>query len=164
VTGLDGLQQLRERRVDFCVGPLLDTPADIEFEPVVSFDPVLIAAAGHPLSRVRSVTLRQISKYPLILPPRHLSTWRQVELVFMHHHLPYEVRLEMGGWEVIKRYVELGLGVSIVMNVCLTGRERLEVIPVKKYFPQRVYGIVRLKGRPLSPQARHFIETFRKTF
>jgi len=164
VTGLDGLQQLRERRVDFCVGPLLDTPSDIEFEPVVSFDPVLIAAAGHPLSKVRSVTLRQISKYPLILPPRHLSTWRQVELVFMHHHLPYEVRLEMGGWEVIKRYVELGLGVSIVMNVCLTGRERLEVIPVKKYFPQRLYGIVRLKGRPLSPQARHFIETFRKTF
>src|SRR5262249_5528711 len=32
VTGLDGLQQLRERRVDFCVGPLLDTPPDLEFE------------------------------------------------------------------------------------------------------------------------------------
>ena len=49
----------------------------------------------------------------------------------------------------------------IVMNVCLTGRERLEVIAVKKYFPQRVYGIVRLKGRSLSPQARRFIEAFR---
>jgi DNA-binding transcriptional LysR family regulator len=66
--------------------------------------------------------------------------------------------MEVGGWEVIKRYVELGLGISIVMNVCLTGREKLEVIPVKKYFPQRIYGIVKLKGRPLSPQARHFIE------
>jgi DNA-binding transcriptional LysR family regulator len=85
-----------------------------------------------------------------------------VELVFLQHGLSYEVRLEMGGWEVIKRYVELGLGISIVINVCLTGRERLEVIPVKKYFPQRVYGIVKLKGRLLSPQARHFIETFRK--
>jgi len=161
VTGMDGLQQLRDRRVDFCVGPLLDTPPDIEFEPVVAFDPVLIASAGHPLSKLRSVSLRQISKYPLILPPRHLSTWRQVELVFLQRGLTYEVRLEMGGWEVIKRYVELGLGTSIVMNVCLTGRERLEVIPVKKYFPQRVYGIVKLKGRLLSPQARHFIETFR---
>ena len=45
----------------------------------------------------------------------------------------------MGGWEVIKRYVELGLGISIVMSVCLTGRERLEVIPADKYFPKRVY-------------------------
>jgi DNA-binding transcriptional LysR family regulator len=162
VTGVSGLQQLRERRVDFCVGPLLDVPADLEFEPVVAFDPVLITAADHPLSNKRSVTLKQISQHPLILPPRHLSTWRQVELVFLQHGLHYEVRLEMGGWEVIKRYVELGLGISIVVNVCLTGREPLTVIPVKKYFPQRVYGIVKLKGRLLSPQARHFIDMFRK--
>jgi DNA-binding transcriptional LysR family regulator len=164
VTGMDGLQQLRERRVDFCVGPLLDTPPDLEFEPIVSFDPVLITALRHPLSKHRHVTLKQISQYPLILPPRHLSTWRQVELVFLQQHLPYEVRLEMGGWEVIKRYVELGLGISIVMSVCLAGNDRLRVLPVKKYFPNRVYGIVRLKGRPLSPQARHFIETFRNSY
>ncbi len=161
VTGMDGLQQLRERRVDFCIGPLLDIPADLEFEPVVAFDPVLITTSNHPLSKLPKVTLRQISKYPLILPPRHLSTWRQVELVFLQHQIPYEVRMEMGGWEVIKRYVELGLGISIVINVCLTGREKLEVIPVKRYFPQRIYGIVKLKGRPLSPQARNFIEMLR---
>jgi DNA-binding transcriptional LysR family regulator len=163
VTGVDGLQQLRDRRVDFCVGPLLDIPADLEFEPVVAFDPVLITTSRHPLSKLSRVTLRQISRYPLILPPRHLSTWRQVEMVFLQHQIPYEVRMEVGGWEVIKRYVELGLGISIVMNVCLTGREKLEVIPVKKYFPQRIYGIVKLKGRPLSPQARHFIEMLRES-
>jgi DNA-binding transcriptional LysR family regulator len=147
--------------VDFCVGPILDTPPDIAFEPVVAFDPVLIAALGHPLSRLRKVSLRDISRYPLILPPRHLSTWRQVEVVFMQHRLPYEVRLEMGGWEVIKRYVELGMGISIVMSVCLTGRERLEVIPVTRYFPKRTYGIVQLSTRALSPQARNFIATFK---
>lgn len=163
VTGQQGLQQLRERVVDFCVGPILDTPADILFEPVVAFDPVLITALGHPLSKLRKVSLRDISRYPLILPPRHLSTWRQVEMVFLQHRLPYEVRLEMGGWEVIKRYVELGMGISIVMNVCLTGRERLEVIAANKYFPKRVYGIVKLKGRALSPQARDFIATFKQT-
>jgi len=163
VTGQQGLQQLRDRLVDFCVGPILDTPADIAFEPVVAFDPVLIAALGHPLSKLRRVSLRDISRYPLILPPRHLSTWRQVEMVFLQHRLPYEVRLEMGGWEVIKRYVELGMGISIVMNVCLTGRERLEVIPVNRYFPKRVYGIVQLNGRALSPQARDFVATFKWT-
>jgi LysR family transcriptional regulator, cys regulon transcriptional activator len=163
VTGVDGLQQLRERRVDFCVGPLLDVSPDLEFEPIVGFDPVLITARDHPLSKCRTVTLKQISQHPLILPPRHLSTWRQVEVVFLQHRLPYEVRLEVGGWEVIKRYVELGLGISIVMSVCLTGAERLRSISVKKFFPKRVYGIVRLKGRLLSLQARHFIEIFRSS-
>jgi DNA-binding transcriptional LysR family regulator len=163
VTGKQGLQQLRDRVVDFCVGPMLDTPADIAFEPVVAFDPVLIAALGHPLARLKKVSLRDISRYPLILPPRHLSTWRQVEMVFLQRGLPYEVRLEMGGWEVIKRYVELGMGISIVMSVCLTGRERLEVIPVNRYFPKRVYGLVSLNTRTLSPPAREFIATFKKS-
>ena len=163
VTGLEGLKQLRDRQVDFCVGPMLDTPPDIAFEPIAAFDPVVIASLGHPLAKLKKVTLRDISRYPLILPPKHLSTWRQVEMVFQQHGFPYEVRMEMGGWEVIKRYVELGLGISIVINVCLTGREKLEVIPVKKYFPQRIYGIVKLKGRPLSPQARHFIEMLRES-
>jgi DNA-binding transcriptional LysR family regulator len=163
VTGQQGLQQLRDRTVDFCVGPMLDTPADIAFEPVVAFDPVLIAPLGHPLSKLKKISLRDISRHPLILPPRHLSTWRQVEMVFLQHRLRYEVRLEMGGWEVIKRYVELGMGISIVMSVCLTGRERLEVMPVNRYFPKRVYGIVQLNTRSLSPQARAFIATF-KTF
>src|SRR5437763_17211546 len=131
------------------------------FDPVVAFDPVLITALGHPLSKLKKVSLRDISKYPLILPPRHLSTWRQVEMVFQQRRLPYEVRLEMGGWEVIKRYVELGLGISIVMSVCLTGRERLEVMPVNRYFPKRVYGIVQLNTRSLSPQARAFVATLK---
>src|SRR5207302_9252755 len=39
VTGQQGLQQLRDRLVDFCVGPMLDTPSDIAFEPVVAFAP-----------------------------------------------------------------------------------------------------------------------------
>ena len=163
VTGQQGLQQLRDRIVDFCVGPMLDTPSDIAFEPVVAFAPVLIAPLGHPLSKLRKISLRDISRHPLILPPRHLSTWRQVEMVFLQHNLPYEVRLEMGGWEVIKRYVELGMGISIVMSVCLTGRERLEVIPVDRYFPKRVYGIVQLNTRRLSPQARAFLATFKRS-
>ena len=163
VTGQQGLKQLRDRMVDFCVGPILDTPADIVFDPVVAFDPVLITPLGHPLSKLRRVSLRDMSKYPLILPPRQLSTWRQLEMVFLQHRLTYEVRLEMGGWEVIKRYVELGMGISVVMSVCLTGRERLEVIAANKYFPKRVYGIVQLKGRSLSPQARDFIAILKKT-
>ncbi|PCJ63105.1 MAG: LysR family transcriptional regulator [Candidatus Hydrogenedentota bacterium] len=159
VTGKDGLEMLYAGEVDFCVGPMLDIPEDIEFHPIVAYDSVLITPKGHPLSKRRRVLPRHISKYPLILPPRHLSTWRQVEYVFAQEGLPYEVRLEVGGWEVIKRYVEIGLGVSIVMSICITGNENLEVIPVQDYFPRRTYGVVMRKGRQLSPQARGFIET-----
>ena len=64
-----------------------------------------------------------MAAHPLILPPRHLATWRVVDFVFHKHKLKYHVKLEAGGWEVIKKYVELGLGISIVASLCLTGKE-----------------------------------------
>jgi DNA-binding transcriptional LysR family regulator len=158
VTGREGLVLLKEGKVDFCVGPLMDIPDEIEFHPMVTYDPVLITQKNHPLTKKKNVTLKEISKYPLVLPPRHLSTWRQVEMVFGQHNLRHEVKLEVGGWEVIKKYVELGMGISIVMSLCIEGDENLAVIPVKKYFPKRIYGIVHRKGKYLPPQAKGFID------
>lgn len=159
VTGREGLALLREGEIDFAVGPLLEIPEDIAFHPIVSYEPLLITCVDHPLAQKKRVTLRDISKYPLILPPRHLSTWRMVEGVFTQHGLTYDVKLEVGGWEVIKTYVELGLGISIVMSICITGDEKLAVIPVGRWFPNRTYGVVLRKGRAISTQAKRFIET-----
>lgn len=158
VTGRDGLEMLRAGEVDFAAGSMLDLPDDIEYHPLFSYDPFLITARGHPLAQQQEVTMEDIARHPLILPPRHLTTWRVVDLVFKQHNLSYQVRLEAGGWEVIKRYVEMGLGISIVTGICLTGQENLATIPINRYFPQRTYGIVLRKGKYLSPQARRFIE------
>jgi DNA-binding transcriptional LysR family regulator len=158
VTGKAGLELLMAGQVDFAVGPLLETPSHLTFHPIVSYDPVLITCVNHPLARFKRLSLKQVSRHPLILPPRNLSTWRMVELVFAQHGLSYQVKLEVGGWEVIKKYVELGLGISIVMSICLTGDEKLEQIPIGRFFPKRTYGVVLRKGRKTSPQARSFID------
>lgn len=158
VTGAEGLASLRAGHVDFAVGPLLEIPDDIEFYPIVSYEPLLITAPSHPLARTEKITLKKISRYPFILPPRHLSTWSTVDTVFKKHGLPYNVAMEVGGWEVIKKYVELGLGISVVMSICITGSEKLSIIPASEWFPHRTYGVVLRKGKLLSPQARRFIE------
>jgi DNA-binding transcriptional LysR family regulator len=100
--------------------------------------------------------LEDISRYPLILPPRNLSTWPMVDGTFKKAGLSYEVAMELGGWEAIKKYVELGLGISIILSIGITGEERLEVIPAGQFFPRRTYGVVLRKGTILTPQARRF--------
>jgi len=158
VTGGDGLKLLRNDAVDFAVGSLIGVPDDMIYHPAFSFEPMLITPREHPLTRLRRVTLKDVSEHPLILPPQHLTTWRVVDFAFRKYQLTHRVVLESGGWEVIKRYVELGLGISIVTGICLTGKESLAAIPFGRYFPQRTYGIVLRKGRLLSPQAARFIE------
>jgi DNA-binding transcriptional LysR family regulator len=164
VTGRDGLAMLRADEADLAVGSMLEVPDDIHYRPFVTYQPTLITPLDHPLAGRDSITLEEIAPYGLILPPRHLSTWRLVDLVFRQHNLSYKVTLEAGGWEVIKKYVELGLGISIVTDVSLTGDERLSRIPIDQYFPKRSYGIVQRRGKFLSPQTKCFLKILDKAF
>lgn len=163
VTGRDGLAMIRDDEVDFAVGSMLDIPGDIGYTPLYAFDPALILPLEHPLSQQKEIGLEDISPYGLILPPRRLTTWRLVDRVFQQARVPYEVVLEVGGWEVIKRYVELGFGISIVTSICLREEDRLVSRNMGAYFPRRTYGIVTRKGRHLPPPARAFLNEIGET-
>jgi len=163
VTGKDGLAMLRADQADFAVGSMLDVPNDIAWAPVHHYDPMLIMPTDHPLASREKITLEDLSPYGLILPPQRLSTYRLVDLMFQQRQVPYQVALEVGGWDVIKEYVAMGLGISIVTGICITEADhgRLAVRNMKQYFPQRSYGVVMRKGKFLSAEARAFIDLIR---
>lgn len=158
VTGRDGLAMLRADTVDFAVGSMLEVPNDLAYEPIHYFDPMLITPLDHPLARMREVRLEDLSPYGLILPPKRLTTYRLVDLIFQKRKVPYHVAIEVGGWEVIKQYVAMGLGISIVTGICLAPGDKLAVHNMRQYFPQRSYGVVVRKGKFLSAQARAFVD------
>lgn len=160
VTGAGGLDLLRSDAVDLAVGSMLDVPNDLSYAPVYRFEPMLITPRDHPLADKPDLALQDLSPYGLILPPQRLTTYRMVDLVFQRNRVPYTVALEVGGWEVIKQYVAMGLGISIVTAICLTqaDRTRLAARSLAQYFPSRSYGVVVRKGKYLSPQARAFTE------
>jgi DNA-binding transcriptional LysR family regulator len=160
VTGAGGLDLLRSDAVDLAVGSMLDVPGDLSYAPVYRFEPMLITPKDHPLAKLETLTLQDLSPFGLILPPQRLTTYRMVDLVFQQNRVPYTVALEVGGWEVIKQYVAMGLGISIVTAICLTDadRARLSARSLADYFPSRSYGVVVRKGKYLSPQARAFTE------
>jgi DNA-binding transcriptional LysR family regulator len=163
VTGKDGLALLRSDQVDFAIGSMLDVPNDLSYEPVHSYDPLLILPPDHPLAAKPVVRLEDLSPYGLILPPQRLTTYRLVDLIFQQRKVPYRVAIEVGGWEVIKEYVAMGLGISIVTGICIgeADRARLAVRNMSAYFPQRTYGVVVRKGKCLSADARAFVDLVR---
>ena len=158
VTGRDGMAMLRADEADLAVGSMLEVPEDITYHPSLSYSPTLITPLNHPLARLEKVSLEDICQHGLILPPRHLATWRFLELVFSQSGLKFKVSLEAGGWEIIKKYVSLGMGISIVTDVCLTGEESLSRRSMAEFIPKRSYGVVVRRGKFLSPQAKAFIE------
>ncbi|MFC4727412.1 LysR family transcriptional regulator [Coralloluteibacterium thermophilus] len=161
VTGPEALAMLREDAVDIAVGAVPDVPGDIAYAPVHSYEAVLIAPLGHPLAERPRLRLEDFSPHPLILPHQHLTTPRLVEDVFRRARVPYTVGMEVGGgWEVIKQYVAMGQGISIVSAICIGEADaaRLAVRPLGEHFPARSYGVAMRKGRYLSPAARAFLD------
>ena len=156
----EGTDLLREDAVDLVVGTLLDVPADLSYEAAHRFEQRLVAQPGHPLLKKARLELADLAEYPLILPPKRQITWRLVDLVLQQNRVPYTVALEVSGWDVIKQYVAMGMGVSVVPSICLGegDGERLGSRSLAAFFPSRTYGVVVRKGRLLSPQARAFIE------
>lgn len=153
-----GVEKVRNGEVDFAIGSTLNVPDDVVYLPIYSFDPVLIMPVGHPLANNKQISMQDISQYGLILSPQHMSTWQIVDSVFKQYNVDYKVTLEAGGWEVLKKYVENGLGISIVTDICLSGKEKLDCVPLTKYFPKRTYGLFLRRGKVLSPAAREFIQ------
>ncbi len=155
----DGTDLLRSDAADLAVGSMTDVPADLSYAPAYRFEQMLIVPHGHPLAS-GELALSAVSGYPLVLPPRRQITYRLVDQVFQRHRLPYTVALEVGGWEVIKQYVAMGMGISIVPALCLneSDRERLVARSMRPWFPERSYGVIVRRGKVLSAQARAFIE------
>lgn len=154
----EAVEAVRQGDVDLGIGSGLDLPGDVVYRATYTYDLKLLTPPDHPLAEGPPITLEDLGQHDLIVPPRHMTTWRLVELILQQHSVRWRSRLEVGGWEVLKRYVELGFGVGIASALCLTGRERLAVRDLPDIFPQRTYGAVLRRGRQLSPQARQFLE------
>jgi DNA-binding transcriptional LysR family regulator len=105
------------------------------------------------------VTLLDIAQYPMITYERGLVSRDVIDHVFQGVNLDVEVVMEATNSETIKRYVELGVGVSIIPKIALmpTRERRLEVISVDRYFGKSQYGVILRKGKHITSWAKNFL-------
>ena len=130
---------LRTREVDiFFSGEKMDL-ADTDRYLVTSFDFVLITPPDHPLAGRESADLEEVSRYPAIVPASGTPSRKVGELTARRLGIEINVAVEAHGWGTIKRYVEAGVGVSIVPDFCLVEQDRVSVIPLQKHFQGHGY-------------------------
>ncbi len=159
------MEALRQDQVDFAVGALLDMPDELRYRAIYSYGLSLITPPDHPLARRDVITMRDLAGQDYVIPPQGMTTWRLINLVFQQHAIRYRIRLEVGSWEAVKRYVGFGFGIAIVSNVCLNeDTPGIVVRSLPEVFPKRTYGAMSRRGRFLSPQARRFLEMMRPDY
>ena len=156
-TGRQRLDWLRAHEVDIVLVAVDLPPPDLEFHPVTSSDLVFITPEDHPLAGRETVDLPEIAAYPAVLHPASHYVSQIADFAVRQHGQAVDRVLEVGGWHAIKAYVEAGVGVSAIPDICLDERDRVWSIPAARYFPSRVYGAITRRGEIHSLATEWFI-------
>ena len=156
-TGRDGLAWLFDYEVEFMVGGMDIISDAADFHPLFSCGFVFLVPLDHPLAGRESVEPSEAAAYPVIMSTRGTRTRQLTDFIHGGLGINPEVVVEVDGWETAKLYVEAGIGITVVPELCLTGRERVWRIPAKRYYPKRTYGVITRAGERLSLGARTFL-------
>lgn len=153
VSDRERVRRLRDFEVDIAFSAVDLPQLDLDFRPVYSSRMVLITPASHPLAGQGSVSIAEAASYPAVTPRLADSVCHTGE---QYGQLPNRVT-EVDGWGDIKRYVEEGVGIAFVPEICVTEMDRVLKIPVAEYATPLVYGMLTRRNFPHSLAAESFV-------
>lgn len=156
------IQLVKSGEVDLalCTRPPSDD-ASLEFEELFSYNITLLTPRDHPLLDRHPIQLQDVARWPLILFGPESNTRQRVEQALKEQGISYDVALEVDNTELIKRYVEIGMGVAVSTDFTLQpdDHEKLGVVRLNHLFPSGVIGVCTLRGKFLGRSVRNFIDT-----
>ena len=148
-------------QADFGVGPGGGGSADLIFERVIDDRYLALCARTHPLAKLRSVTLKELSQFPMISMRPEQSMRRLLEktarergvlLHTVHQVYNHDTLLGMVG-------EGLGIGAMPLLTVTLQQRSDIVCIPISDPVVSREIGIISRRGESLSGVVQELAQT-----
>jgi LysR family cys regulon transcriptional activator len=138
---------------------LQDAAALVTF-PYYSWSHGIIVPAGHPLERKAALKLTDIAEWPIITYQDGFTGRANVDAGFADAGLVPDIVLAALDADVIKSYVELGLGVGIIANVAFDPARdgKLRMLDASSLFRSNTARIAVRRGSYLRGYAYRFIE------
>lgn len=157
----DVVAEVLDGRLDLGLVTLPEAHPGLEAEPLTTQRLALAVPAGHPLAGRRRATLAQVGDAPFLLLESRTRTGALLREHFRRAGFQPNVALDSGSFEVIKRYVSEGVGLAVLPEMVIAGREA-GVVPVRvPGLPEISIGAVWRKGAYRTRAARHFADLAR---
>jgi LysR family cys regulon transcriptional activator len=133
--------------------------------PCYQWEHVVVVPADHALLKSRSLTLEEIAAWPLITYDAAFAGRSKIDKAFSMRGLKPDVLLEAIDADVIKTYVELGMGVGIIAGMAYDAERdvNLRVIPAGHLFGTNVSRVALKQGAYMRGYVYTFIELMTPT-
>jgi LysR family transcriptional regulator, cys regulon transcriptional activator len=156
-------EQVAQGEADLCVATehIAEHPG-LAALPCYQWNRCIVVPARHPLLKVAPLTLEAIAKYPIVTYDFAYANRSVVNRTFEQRGLTPQVVLTAFDADVIKTYVELGLGVGIMAAMAFNPKRdrQLRAIDAAHLFPSSITRLGIKRGAYLRHYAYDFIELF----
>lgn len=157
------LERVASSEVDFGIACLDRIPEKIAHFDLFETHLKLISPKGNLFKLGKQPTLKQISESPFIFFPHSSTITSLILKAFSEKNLSLNVTMTLNNFEIVKRYVSLGLGVSILDDYTIEDKDRasLNFYSLEPFFEKRKYVLLLRKRKYLSPPAKAFLKTIK---
>jgi DNA-binding transcriptional LysR family regulator len=153
------LQKLEDNQPDVVLMGKPPKGLDLDADDFMDNPLIMIARPDHPLSKHRSIALKELTEETFVVREPGSGTRIAMERFFDQKSFAPSATIEMTGNETIKQSVEAGLGLAIVsvhtVELELT-LERLGRLDVRGMPIMRRWYVGHRRGKRLSPTAQAF--------
>jgi DNA-binding transcriptional LysR family regulator len=121
---------------------------------------VAIFSPDHPLAVRKRLRLADLLQYPLLLLDRASTSRHWIDARIAEAGVAPQIAMELASLEVVKRFVGLGFGVSVVPAVSVERDVEAGVLAMRRVFTRaqrRRLGVAHADRGPLAPAAVAFL-------
>ena len=138
----------------------LESVTELASFPYYSWHHAVIVPPGHPLESVYPLTLESIAEFPIITYHEGFTGRAGIDETFAKNGLILDIAMSALDADVIKTYVELGLGVGIVASMAFNRDRdtRLNLLDSSHLFQKNTTNISVRRGHYLRGYAYRFME------
>jgi LysR family transcriptional regulator, cys regulon transcriptional activator len=121
---------------------------------------IVVAQAGHPIFSLTEITLENLSKYPIITYHSGLTGRSRVDKAFEEQGLYPDIVLTALDADVIKTYVDAGLGIGIISSIAYDPEKdkNLQLVSAEHLFESNTTRIAFRKNHYLRDYVYDFVE------
>jgi LysR family cys regulon transcriptional activator len=120
----------------------------------------VIVPAGHPLERIKQLSLKDIAGYPIVTYHEGLTGRARIDASFAKENIRPDIVMSALDADVIKTYVELGMGIGIIASMAFNPAKdsELRLLECEHLFESNTTYIALRRGHYLRSFAYRFIE------
>jgi DNA-binding transcriptional LysR family regulator len=129
--------------------------------PFLEDELIAICNDEHPWAKRETIRLQELHEQPFIAFDEGIPTRKAIDAVLGRRHIRINIKMQCDNIEILKRMVEVGLGISLVPRFSVQNEVRqglLHCLPISDYCFKRPLALIHRKGKSLSRPMQAFVD------